>query len=125
MATFYHELGVRPVINAAGTLTRLGGSLMPPEVVEAMVRAAGHCVRMEDLQDRAGELIAEATGAESGYVTCGAAAGLSAVFAAPLTGIFFAMEVVLRDFSARTLAPIVVSSVLAFATVQSVLGPVD
>ena len=56
---------------------------------------------------------------------CGAAAGLSAVFAAPLTGIFFAVEVVLKDFSARTFAPIVVSSVLAFATVQSVLGPVD
>jgi CIC family chloride channel protein len=56
---------------------------------------------------------------------CGAAAGLSAVFAAPLTGIFFAVEVVLRDFSARTFAPIVVASVLSFATVQSVLGPVD
>ena len=56
---------------------------------------------------------------------CGAAAGLSAVFAAPLTGIFFAVEVVLKDFSARTFAPIVVASVLAFATVQSVLGPVD
>jgi CIC family chloride channel protein len=56
---------------------------------------------------------------------CGAAAGLSAVFAAPLTGIFFAVEVVLRDFSARTFAPIVVASVLSYATVQSVLGPVD
>ena len=56
---------------------------------------------------------------------CGAAAGLSAVFAAPLTGIFFVVEVLLRDFSARTFAPIVVASVISFATVQSVLGPVD
>ena len=31
------ELGLRPVINASATLTRLGGSLMPPSVVEAMV----------------------------------------------------------------------------------------
>lgn len=87
MATLYHELGVRPVINAAGTLTRLGGSLMPAEVVEAMVRAAGHCVRMEDLQERAGEVIAEATGAESGYVTCGAAAGLMLGTAAAVAGL--------------------------------------
>ena len=64
-------------------------------------------------------------GTTSTLLGCGAAAGLSAVFAAPLTGIFFAVEVVLRDFSARTFAPVVVASVLAFATVQSVLGPVD
>ncbi|MFM9181777.1 MAG: chloride channel protein, partial [Phycisphaerales bacterium] len=56
---------------------------------------------------------------------CGAAAGLSAVFAAPLTGIFFVVEVLLRDFSARTFAPVVVASVISFATVQSVLGPAD
>lgn len=56
---------------------------------------------------------------------CGAAAGLSAVFAAPLTGIFFVGEVVLRDFSSRTFAPIVVASVLSFATVQSIMGHTD
>ncbi len=56
---------------------------------------------------------------------CGAAAGLAAVFAAPLTGIFFVGEVVLRDFSSRTFAPIVVASVLSFATVQSIMGQSD
>jgi CIC family chloride channel protein len=56
---------------------------------------------------------------------CGAAAGLSAVFAAPLTRIVFVVEVLLRDFSARTFAPVVVASVISFATVQSVLGPAD
>lgn len=75
--TIYDDLGVRPVINAAGTLTRLGGSLMPPEVVQAMARAAEHCVRIEELQERAGAVIAEAMGAEAAYVTCGAAAGLT------------------------------------------------
>jgi L-seryl-tRNA(Ser) seleniumtransferase len=34
------QLGVRPVINAAATLTKLGGSIMPPEVVEAMSAAS-------------------------------------------------------------------------------------
>ena len=40
MATMYERLGVRPVVNGAATLTRLGGSLMPPPVMEAM-RADG------------------------------------------------------------------------------------
>src|SRR5262245_21150011 len=85
--TIYHELGVQPVINAASTLTRLGGSLMPPAVVEAMAKAAGYCVRIEELQARAGRIIAEITGAESGYVTCGAAAGLMLGTAACVAGL--------------------------------------
>src|SRR4029079_12172381 len=32
---FYDDLGVRAVINAAGTLTRLGGSRLAPEVLAA------------------------------------------------------------------------------------------
>jgi L-seryl-tRNA(Ser) seleniumtransferase len=87
MPSIYHDLGVRPVINAAGTLTRLGGSLMPPEVLQAMLRAAEHCVRMEELQEWAGQVIAEATGAEAGYVTCGAAAGLMLGAAASVAGL--------------------------------------
>ena len=34
--TLYSDLHVKPVINAAATLTRLGGSLMPPEVLAAL-----------------------------------------------------------------------------------------
>ena len=37
----YQDLGVRPFINASGTITTLGGSLMPSEVLEAMREAAG------------------------------------------------------------------------------------
>jgi L-seryl-tRNA(Ser) seleniumtransferase len=36
----YAALGVRPLINASARLTRLGGSIMPPEVVAAMADAA-------------------------------------------------------------------------------------
>lgn len=43
------ELGLRPVINAAATLTALGGSLMPPEVVDAMAAGAGHFVDYREL----------------------------------------------------------------------------
>jgi CIC family chloride channel protein len=53
---------------------------------------------------------------------CGAAAGLASVFNAPLAGIFFVLEVLLRDFSLRTFTPIVVAAVLAAATTQTIIG---
>jgi D-glucosaminate-6-phosphate ammonia-lyase len=83
----YRRLGVRPVINASGTLTRLGGSRMAPEVLEAMAAASRSYVRIEDLQEAAGRVIAEATGAEAGYVTSGAAAGLLLGTAACIAGL--------------------------------------
>ncbi|MEA2524631.1 MAG: D-glucosaminate-6-phosphate ammonia-lyase [Thermomicrobiales bacterium] len=73
----YEELGVRTVINASGTLTRLGGSRMAPEVLAAMAEAAASFVHIDELQVQAGKVIAEATGAEAGYVVTGAAAGLT------------------------------------------------
>jgi L-seryl-tRNA(Ser) seleniumtransferase len=82
----YERLGVRPIINARGTHTRLGGSLMAPEVLEAMRAAAGAYVVLDELQDRASEVIVRATGAEAGMVTGGAAAGLLAATAACITG---------------------------------------
>ncbi|MCA1646702.1 MAG: aminotransferase class V-fold PLP-dependent enzyme [Chloroflexi bacterium] len=85
--TIYDTLGVPTVINATGTLTRVGGTLMEPEVLDAMREAAGHFVRMEDLQEAAGRLIAEATGAEAGYVTSGASAGLTLAAAACVAGL--------------------------------------
>ena len=53
---------------------------------------------------------------------CGSAAGLAAVFNAPLAAIFFTMEVILRDFSLRTFTPIVIASVVSAATAQMWLG---
>jgi D-glucosaminate-6-phosphate ammonia-lyase len=73
----YEELGVRTVINASGTLTRLGGSRMAPEVLAAMAEAAASFVHIDELQQQAGKVIAEVTGAEAGYVVAGAAAGLT------------------------------------------------
>ena len=46
-------------------------------------------------------------------VGCGTAAGVSSIFHCPIGGVFFTLEVILRDFSVRTLAPVVVASVVA------------
>ena len=74
--SFQNLLSVKPIINAAGPVTRLSGSLMHDEVVEAMAEAARACYDIAELQAAAGKMIAEATGAEAGYVTSGASAGL-------------------------------------------------
>ncbi|QLG61050.1 aminotransferase class V-fold PLP-dependent enzyme [Halorarum salinum] len=76
-STVYDELGVPTVINCAGEQTRISGTLMRPEAADAMRRAANAYVHLGDLQSRAGELITEATGAEAGYVTNGAASALT------------------------------------------------
>ena len=80
----YERLGVRRRINAAGALTRLGGAVMAPEVVEAMAAASRASVDIGELQDAASQRIAEATGAEAGLVTTGAAAALTLAAAASI-----------------------------------------
>lgn len=82
----YEELGVPPAINAIGEQTRISGTLMRPEAAEAMQRASQEYVSMEDLQAKASERISELTGAEAGYVTAGAAAGLALSAAACMAG---------------------------------------
>jgi L-seryl-tRNA(Ser) seleniumtransferase len=85
--TIYEDLGVRRIINAKGPATRLSGGLMSAEVTSAMAEAAQSCVDIADLQGRASTIIAEATGAEAGYVTSGAAAGLLLGTAACVAGL--------------------------------------
>jgi len=82
----YESLGVRAIINASGTLTRVGGSRMDPEVLAAMAEAAASFVHIDELQARAGEVVARVTGAEAGYVTNGASAGLTLGVAACVAG---------------------------------------
>lgn len=86
MAGIYEHLGVQPVINAAGTLTRLGGRRMAPDVLAAMAEASASFVHIDELQEAAGKVIARVTGAEAGYVTNGAAAGLTLATAACVVG---------------------------------------
>ena len=85
--SIYAELGVPEIINACGTVTRLSGGLMAPEVAEAMRQASLACVDMVQLQAAASRIIREATGAEAGIVTAGASAAVLLGTAAILAGL--------------------------------------
>ena len=85
-SSVYDDIGVPRVINAAGTKTRIGGSLIREEAVEAMAAAAAGFARISDLQAHASDLIAEVTGADAGYVTSGASAAMTMGAAAAIAG---------------------------------------
>ncbi|MCB5165853.1 chloride channel protein [Streptomyces bambusae] len=55
-------------------------------------------------------------------VACGAAGGIAATFNAPLAGLFFAMELILRDFTVRSFGLVAMASVTASVAGRSVLG---
>jgi len=82
----YARLGVAPIINCATTYTRLGGSLPPPAVVDAMARSARCFVDVFALQAAAGRHLAQITGNDAAYISNGAAAGLALAAAACITG---------------------------------------
>lgn len=73
----YARLGVKPVINGMGTVTVLGGSLMPPEVVAAMEEAGKHFIQLPDLQKKAGQHLAKLLNVPGAMVTGGAASGIT------------------------------------------------
>ena len=84
--SIYEELGLRPIINASATLTRLGGSIMAPEVLQAMTEASKNFVNLDELQRAVGARLAELTHNEAAYVSTGAAAGLVLATAAIVAG---------------------------------------
>ncbi|WP_158795346.1 aminotransferase class V-fold PLP-dependent enzyme [Pedobacter sp. L105] len=83
---FFKELGVTPVINAAATMTFLSGSLMLPEVMDAINSTSHHFANMYELQDKVGAKIAEMLHVEAAMVTSGAACALLLGTAACITG---------------------------------------
>jgi len=86
MTNIYERFGVTSVINAAGKMTALGGTAQHEDVARAQSKAAQSHVDLAALRARAGELIAERTGAEAASVTTGAAAGIAIATAAVVAG---------------------------------------
>ena len=83
---YFKELGLRTFINAAGTYTSMTGSLMKPEVLQAISYASRQYVNLDQLQDKVGERIAELVRAEAAMVTAGAASAITLGTAGVLTG---------------------------------------
>jgi uncharacterized pyridoxal phosphate-dependent enzyme len=82
----YADLGIRPVINAWGTVTVMGGSTSPPEVLAAMAEAGRQYVPIQELEAAAGRYIARRLGVEAAFISCGAAAGMALAVAACMAG---------------------------------------
>jgi uncharacterized pyridoxal phosphate-dependent enzyme len=83
---YFKELGIRTFINASGTYTALTASLMPPEVIKAVNYAALQYVRLDELQEKVGERLAELLKCEAAMVSAGAASAITLGTAAVITG---------------------------------------
>jgi L-seryl-tRNA(Ser) seleniumtransferase len=84
MSDVFARFGIARIINAYGTNTRLSAGPLDDDVAEAMRAAATASVDILELQAAACREIRRATGAEAGFVTAGAAAGLLLATAACL-----------------------------------------
>lgn len=82
----YDDLGVKRIINAAGTYTKYGGSLVSSGVIKAMEDASYYFVDINELLQKTGEYIAKCLNVESALITAGAAAGLTISTAACIAG---------------------------------------
>ncbi len=82
----YGALGVKRVISASGSTTAYGGSKTRTEILDAMNKASNMMVSLDDLNRAASRIIADATGAEAGFVSSGAAGGLVLQAAAVIAG---------------------------------------
>ena len=78
-------MGLRRVVNASGRVTVLGVSAFSDRVARAAVAAGQSYVVVEDLMERAGELISEHTGAEASCPASCASAALALTVAALVT----------------------------------------
>lgn len=80
------DIRLKEVINVSGTMTALGSSSVPPEVIAAMADVLPRFVDMVELQREANRVIQRVIGAEAGCITSCAAAGIAVSVAACMTG---------------------------------------
>lgn len=82
----FSELGIRTFINAAGNYTVMSGSLMTPDVMDAINGASKKFALVDDVQEKVGQKIAEMCHAEAAMVTAGCWSALMLGMAGVLTG---------------------------------------
>jgi CIC family chloride channel protein len=93
-------IGVGGSVGREGPIVQIGS---------ALASSAGQAVRMSESRLRI-------------LVACGAAGGISATFNAPITGVFFGFELILREFSIDALFPIILAAVLADVVGRAFFG---
>ncbi|MBT3994755.1 MAG: hypothetical protein HOF01_03060 [Chloroflexi bacterium] len=84
--SIYKEMGAKPVINATGSVTLLGGSTPVPEVKAAMDAADSAFIPLMELEQVAGDRIAEMLDVPAAYITSGAGSALTLATAAFMAG---------------------------------------
>lgn len=105
---------VIPAKFAEGTLLALAGLSLGRE---------GPSVQLGGMSGKAvSRALGRKRGEERLLVTCGAAAGMSAAFHAPLTGVLFALEEIHKEFSAPLIISVMCASVVSDFLVSQVLG---
>src|SRR5687767_9045564 len=86
LPSVYESIGVKPLINARGTFTIIGGSIELPEVRAAKTAANQQYAQLDELMEAVGKRLGELTGAEWGMVSAGCAAAMSHATAACVAG---------------------------------------
>lgn len=93
-------------IGSGGSVGREGPIV---QIGSALGSTLGRITRMSESQLRT-------------LVACGAAAGIAATFNAPIAGVFFALELILRDFATRSFAAVMLSSITASVVGRAAFG---
>ena len=93
-------------IGAGGSVGREGPIV---QIGSAMASSIGQSIKMPESRLRI-------------LVACGAAGGIAATFNAPVTGVFFGVEIILREFSVDALFTVMVSAMIADITAIPFLG---